>query len=69
MNTKIKCLKEFINQYRRLDSYWKSLLEDSYTHCQNKLMMEYELLSNHPYPKERLDMQKTINRYEKHIKL
>ena len=52
MNTKIKCLKKFINQYRRLDSYWKSLLEDSYTHCQNKLMMEYELLSNHPYQKK-----------------
>ena len=64
MNIRIKTIKEFLNNYRTLDSYWRILLEDSYKYYVSELMNEYNKVSEHPYPEEYKEYQKNLNNYK-----
>ena len=63
MNIRIKTIKGFLDSYRELNPYWKSLLEDSYRHYTKELMKEYQRLSKHPHPEEYKEYQKNLNNY------
>ena len=63
MNIRIKTIKGFLDSYRTLNPYLKSLLEDSYRYYTKELMNEYQRLSKHPYPEEYKEYQKNLNNY------
>ena len=59
-NNRIQAIKEYLEQYRRLDTYWKDLLKESYIYYESKLLEEYKRIKEHPYPQE-------YNGYVNHI--
>ena len=61
MNARIRMRKDFIDQYKNMNRYWKYLLEDMYINCCNQLMIELDRVSTHPYPKEYLNYINQIN--------
>ena len=59
-NNRIQAIKNYLEQYRRLDVYWKDLLKESYQYYEVQLLKEYERIREHPYPQE-------YNSYVNHI--
>ena len=51
-NNKIQKIKDYLEQYKKLDTYWKNILSSTYEYYQNKLIHEYSMLEVHPYPEE-----------------
>jgi len=51
-NNKVQQIKDYLEQYKKLDDYWKNLLSSTYEYYQKKLMLEYSMLEVHPYPEE-----------------
>ena len=68
MNTKIKSLKLFLDEYKNKEEWLKVLTQDAYKYYYQELMNEYIKLSKHPFPNEYIDLKKSLNTYEKHIK-
>lgn len=62
-NNKIQNIKNFLEQYRRMDIYWKELLKESYEYYEKKLLQEYRIYGIHPYPDEYNNYQNNINNY------
>ena len=52
---KIKRINQFLNDYRRLNPYLKSLLFECKKEYELELTKEYIQLGYHPYPNEYLD--------------
>ena len=68
MNTRVKSIKQFLDDYKNKNEYLKGLTIDTYKYYYRELMKEYVKLMKHPHALEQLDMEKSLNRYEKHIK-
>ena len=68
MNTRVNSIKMFLDDYKDKSEYLKNLTEGSYKYYYRELMKEYVKLMKHPHALEQLDMEKSLNRYEKYIK-
>ena len=53
---RIQRVKNFIDDYKTLDPYFKHLIKDSYEHYKKELNNHYLMLSKHPYPQEYLNI-------------
>ena len=67
MNTKIKSIKDFLDEYKNKTEYLQILLEDTYEYYYKELMNEYIKTSKLPYRLELINIEKELNTYEKHI--
>ena len=67
MNTKIKSIKDFLDEYKNKTEYLQILLEDTYEYYYKELMNEYIRTSKQPFRLELINMDKDLNTYEKHI--
>ena len=67
MNTRVKSIKQFLDDYKNKDESLKRLTEDSYKYYYQELMKEYIKLMKHPYALEQLDMEKTLNNHIKYL--
>ena len=61
-NNKIQNIKNFLEQYRKMDTYWKGLLKDTYEYYEKKLIQEYRVFATHPYPDEYKEYHNNINK-------
>ena len=68
MNTRVNSIKMFLDDYKNKSEYLKNLTEGSYKYYYRELMKEYVKLMKHPHALEQLDMEKSLNKYEKYIK-
>jgi len=55
---RIKRIKQFLSDYKRLNPYLKSLLVESEKEYQLRLIKEYIRMGYHPYPNEIIDWPK-----------
>ena len=67
MNTRVKSIKQFLDDYKNKDESLKRLTEDSYKYYYQELMKEYIKLMKHPHALEQLDMEKTLNKHIKYL--
>ena len=68
MNTRVNSIKQFLDEYKNKSESLKILTQDTYKYYYQELIKEYAKLMKHPYALEQLDMEKSLYRYEKHIK-
>ena len=67
MNTRVKSIKQFLDDYKNKDESLKRLTQDAYKYYYQELMKEYVKLSKQPHALEQLDMEKSLNKHIKYL--